>query len=288
MTSEPLPSLPVADRTRRWPAGLSIGVIVPTIIGAVILIAALSKLADPSPIRVSSAYFLQRAHINSQWLADLAAAILVGSELAVGLMLIASRAPIGRWLGVGLLGALTIALVLMLPDDEAPACGCLGVVKPADSWPYAEALGIARNVAMIYLLIWSASRRFLQPGIGATRPAPRSPRGGFTITELLVSIAIIAILLGLFLPSLRGARESARTSADLARLRDFGVAVTVYANTHDDRIPYAMIPGDPTSRPQIPGPNTNWQGHLRDHALYSPSLLGEDQVLPQAYRLRPE
>jgi prepilin-type N-terminal cleavage/methylation domain-containing protein/prepilin-type processing-associated H-X9-DG protein len=51
---------------------------------------------------------------------------------------------------------------------------------------------------------------------------------GFTLIELLVVIAIISVLVALLLPSLAAARESARTIACGANLRQFGLAHTQY------------------------------------------------------------
>ena len=57
-------------------------------------------------------------------------------------------------------------------------------------------------------------------------------RHGFTLIELLVVIAIIALLVGILLPSLAGARESARTTACSSNLRQLGVASVAYAADH--------------------------------------------------------
>ena len=64
----------------------------------------------------------------------------------------------------------------------------------------------------------------------------RRPRG-FTLVELLVVIGIIAVLIGLLLPSLNRARENARRTKCLAHLRTIGHAMVMYANQHKDRLP---------------------------------------------------
>lgn len=51
---------------------------------------------------------------------------------------------------------------------------------------------------------------------------------GFTLIEVLVVIAVIALLIGILLPSLGGARAEARAIRCAAQLRSVGVAVTQY------------------------------------------------------------
>jgi prepilin-type N-terminal cleavage/methylation domain-containing protein len=60
---------------------------------------------------------------------------------------------------------------------------------------------------------------------------------GFTLIELLVVIAIIAVLVGLLLPSLSGARESARAVKCGSNLRQIVTGMTTYAGD------YRQIPG---------------------------------------------
>jgi len=61
---------------------------------------------------------------------------------------------------------------------------------------------------------------------------------GFTVIELLVVVAIIAILAALLLPALARARESARRIACVGNVRQINLATRMYADEHDDFIPY--------------------------------------------------
>ena len=84
-------------------------------------------------------------------------------------------------------------------------------------------------------------------------PAPtlsrsRSPRA-FTLIELLVVISIIALLIGILLPALGNARETAKQIKALSANRQLLVGYTAYQNDYDGHVmfgyPPALVDGEP-------------------------------------------
>lgn len=79
----------------------------------------------------------------------------------------------------------------------------------------------------------------------------------FTLIELLVVIAIIAVLAGLLLPSLGKTKEAGRSTVCLGNLRQVGIALQLYVQDNNNRMPamYDQListnaePGPPSNRP---------------------------------------
>lgn len=61
--------------------------------------------------------------------------------------------------------------------------------------------------------------------------------GGFTLVEMLVVLAILAVLAGLLLPVLAQVRARARLTVCVSNQRQLGAAFALYAQDYDERLP---------------------------------------------------
>jgi len=68
-------------------------------------------------------------------------------------------------------------------------------------------------------------------------PSARRFLRAFTLIELLVVIAIIAILAAMLLPALAKAKQKAQQASCVSNLRQWGLAVQMYANDNNSGIP---------------------------------------------------
>lgn len=77
-------------------------------------------------------------------------------------------------------------------------------------------------------------------------------RGAFTLIEMQVAIAIIAVLAAILFPVFARAREKGRQATCLSNLKQIGLALEMYVQDYDETLPYHLISID------MGGTYVNW------------------------------
>lgn len=79
-------------------------------------------------------------------------------------------------------------------------------------------------------------------GQRAARPS-LAPRPGFTLVDVLATISVIAVLIGLLIPGLAGVSESARRVACQSNVRQIGLALVMYTSDYNGQLPRSRYIG---------------------------------------------
>ena len=113
------------------------------------------------------------------------------------------------------------------------------------------------------------------------RDQRRTARGGFTLVELLVVIGIIALLIGILLPTLSRARQAARTVACLSNVRQLAQAAIGYASDAKGTLPMGQVILGAGGRP--PSASGDVEYHRFDTKLSQYMGVGEGYVANGMY-----
>lgn len=81
----------------------------------------------------------------------------------------------------------------------------------------------------------------------------RITRKAFTLVEILVVIAIIAVLAGLLFGAMTRVRENARKTNCLSNLKQLEMAVSIYMQPYDETMPLAFADFEPANNVFEPG-----------------------------------
>jgi len=90
-------------------------------------------------------------------------------------------------------------------------------------------------------------------------------RRGFTLMELLVTVAIISLLAAILFPVFARARENARRASCMSNLKQIGLGIMMYVQDYDETYPpYREATSQTPPFPAYQSGNWEWQ-----HIIYS-------------------
>ncbi len=173
-------------------------------------------------------------------------------EVALGMFLVTGvlrRTALASTCGLLVLFTAVLRRLVMVPAPVARG------IQTADDPVFGLLSSIARNEALVPVALWclverqrSRDRSDRSSGGGtATGLRARLSRSlpGFSLIEVLVSIAIIGVLIAIALPVLGAVRSAAARTVELSGIRQVAAMVSQYADDAGGMFPFVGVPGDP-------------------------------------------
>jgi prepilin-type N-terminal cleavage/methylation domain-containing protein len=120
--------------------------------------------------------------------------------------------------------------------------------------------------------------------INVLRSSRRRTARGFTFVELLIVIGIIAVLIGILLPTLARARAQANRAACLSNIRQLGTGILMYCNESDGYFPTCAAADDGVAFMPYPEDWVHWQQNrdINDSAIAK--FVGRGETLKHLLR----
>ncbi len=75
---------------------------------------------------------------------------------------------------------------------------------------------------------------------GRSASQPRCVRAGFTLVDVMVSLAVVVLLIGILLPAIDKVKESARRVVCQSNVRQIGLGVVMYADDYRGQMPSSV------------------------------------------------
>jgi len=223
----------------------------------VILAAGLAKIVDLGEFRAS----LDTWTLLSDSMRDVLTPTVPAAELAVGAWWLILR---GRQravcAGAVLLLVYSLAYSLHYLLAAPPACGCMGKFLVFEHAQETAVFLLGRNATLLLMLaggLWlTPATTRTSPILGNGRhaiPVRKPGASAFTLIETIITIALVALLIGLILPALGTLRDRARRTDPLADLRSHAQIHAMYTNDFQGSFLYYTDPEADRTRLEHPG-----------------------------------
>lgn len=216
----------------------------------VLLVSALGKLVDLGAFRASLDSWTL---IPERLFAPMTIAVPLIELMVATAWIVGLHRRAASWFAAGMIVTFTATYAAHLQWASPPECNCFGLIVSYEGGQMLSKNLLARNTVLLGMLAVAGILSFVQQMLVRKQPTTKrtevrcASASGFTLLELLLVIALIAILIGIILPHLAGARDVARSVNALSMVRGHGQVMQVYSVDYAGYYPVVLHRDEPTT-----------------------------------------